>query len=82
VVEDIVDTGYTLSYLLRNLRARGPASLRTCALVHKPERREVEVAIDYLGFEIPDKWVVGYGLDWAERFRTLPYIGVVHPQED
>jgi hypoxanthine phosphoribosyltransferase len=79
VVEDIVDTGYTLEYLVRNLRAREPASLRTCALVHKPSRREVDVTIDYLGFTIPDKWVVGYGLDWAERFRTLPYIGVVHP---
>jgi hypoxanthine phosphoribosyltransferase len=81
VVEDIVDTGHTLTYLLRNLEARQPASLKTCVLVHKPERREVDVQIDYLGFEIPDEWVVGCGLDWAERYRTLPYIGVVRPGE-
>jgi hypoxanthine phosphoribosyltransferase len=81
IVEDIVDTGYTLDYLVRNLSARQPASLKTCALVHKPERREVDVQIDYLGFEIPDVWVVGCGLDWAERYRTLPYIGVVHPEQ-
>lgn len=80
VVEDIVDTGLTLDFLLRQLAARRPASLRTCALVSKPDRREVEIPIDYLGFEIPDVWVVGYGLDWAERYRTLPYIGVVHPE--
>jgi len=77
VVEDIVDTGHTLAYLLKTLAARNPASLRCCALVRKAERAEVEVAIDYLGFDIPDVWVVGYGLDWGERFRTLPYIGVV-----
>ena len=79
VVEDIVDTGYTLSYLLRNLAARQPASLKTCVLVEKPDRREVFTQIDYLGFSIPDVWVVGCGLDWAERFRALPFIGVVHP---
>ena len=81
VVEDIVDTGYTLAYLIRTLAARQPASLKTCVLVHKPDRREVYAQIDYLGFEIPDVWVVGCGLDWAEKFRTLPYIGVVHPEE-
>ncbi len=81
VVEDIVDTGYTLSYLLRNLAARQPTSLKTCVLVHKPDRRKVHAQIDYLGFEIPDVWVVGFGLDWAERYRTLPYIGVVEPDE-
>ena len=81
IVEDIVDTGYTLAYLVRTLAARHPASLKTCALVHKPERREVYAQIDYLGFEIPDEWVVGCGLDWAEKFRTLPYIGVVKPEE-
>jgi hypoxanthine phosphoribosyltransferase len=81
IVEDIVDTGYTLSYLIRTLAARQPASLRTCVLVHKPDRREVYTQIDYLGFEIPDAWVVGCGLDWAEKFRTLPYIGVVKPEE-
>jgi hypoxanthine phosphoribosyltransferase len=81
VVEDIVDTGYTLSYLLRNLAARQPASLKTAVLVHKPDRRKVHAQMDYLGFEIPDVWVVGFGLDWAEKFRTLPYIGVVEPEE-
>jgi hypoxanthine phosphoribosyltransferase len=79
IVEDIVDTGYTISYLLRALATRHPASLKTCVLVHKPDRRKVPVQIDYLGFEIPDVWVVGFGLDWSERFRTLPYIGVVEP---
>jgi hypoxanthine phosphoribosyltransferase len=74
VVEDIVDTGHTLSYLLRLLGARGPASLRSCTLLHKPDRSEVEVDLDYVGFEIPDEWVVGYGLDFAERHRTLPNI--------
>jgi hypoxanthine phosphoribosyltransferase len=82
VVEDIVDTGHTLSYLLRTLAARRPASLRTCVLVHKPDRREVETRIDYLGFEIPDVWVVGCGLDLAEKHRALSYIGVVDPGED
>lgn len=79
VVEDIVDTGHTLSYLMKNLATRGPASLACAALVRKAERLEVEVQITYLGFDIPNVWVVGYGLDWAERFRTLPYIGVVTP---
>ena len=81
VVEDIVDTGHTLAYLIRNLAARQPASLKTCVLVHKPDRREVYAQIDYLGFEIPDVWVVGCGLDWAEKYRALPYIGVVTPEE-
>ncbi len=82
VVEDIVDTGRTLAYLVELLKARDPASVRTCALVRKKERHEVDVAIDYLGFDIPDEWVVGYGLDYAEQHRTLPYIGVVNPAED
>ena len=77
IVEDIVDTGHTLEYLERLLGARGPASLKACALVRKPDRREVDVELTYVGFDIPDKWVVGYGLDYADRFRTLPYIGYV-----
>lgn len=81
LVEDIVDTGYTITYLQRLISARGPASLRTCALVRKLERAEIEAPVDYLGFDIPDVWVVGYGLDWAERFRTLPDICVVDPNE-
>jgi hypoxanthine phosphoribosyltransferase len=79
VVEDIVDTGHTLAYLVRLLNARMPASLRTCTLLRKPDRAEVDVAIDYLGFDIPDVWVVGYGLDLADRWRALPYIGQVDP---
>jgi len=79
IVEDILDTGYTLSYLIRTFTARQPASLRTAVLLSKPERRKVEVPIDYLGFEIPDVWVVGYGLDFADRFRTLPYIAALKP---
>lgn len=75
IVEDIVDTGHTLHYLMSLLKTRRPASLRTCALVRKSERAEVDIDVDYLGFDIPDTWVVGYGLDYAEHFRTLPYIG-------
>ncbi len=74
IVEDIVDSGFTLDYLLRNFGTRSPASLKSCVLLSKPERRQVEVQIDYLGFEIPDVWVVGYGLDYADTYRTLPYI--------
>ncbi len=77
VVEDIVDTGHTLDYLLRLLRARGAASVEACVLVRKPDRAEVPVQIRYLGFDIPDRWVVGYGLDLGEQGRTLPYIGWV-----
>jgi len=80
IVEDIVDTGHTLHYLVSLLKTRRPASLRTCALVRKRDRTEVDVNIDYLGFDIPDVWVVGYGLDYAEQHRTLPYIGVLHPE--
>jgi hypoxanthine phosphoribosyltransferase len=79
-VEDIVDTGQTLSYLIRLLGARNPASLKTCTVLHKPDRTEREVAIGFLGFTIPDVWVVGYGLDYAERYRTLPYIGELPPE--
>ena len=78
VVEDIVDSGYTLDYLLRNFATRRPATLRSCVLLSKPERRQVEVNIDYLGFEIPDVWVVGYGLDYADTYRTLPCIAELH----
>ncbi len=80
VVEDILDTGYTLDYLLRALGAREPASLKTCVLLQKPDRIEVPVEIDYLGFSIPNEWVVGYGLDYNDLFRTLPYIGVIDPK--
>ncbi|MEI8105811.1 MAG: hypoxanthine phosphoribosyltransferase [Actinomycetes bacterium] len=78
VVEDIVDSGLTLSYLLRNLESRSPASLQVCSLLTKPERRENEVDVRYVGFEIPNKFVIGYGLDFAERYRNLPYVGVLH----
>jgi len=82
VVEDIVDTGLTLSYLLANLKSRGAESVKLAALLDKYERREKEVEIDYLGFKIPDKFVVGYGLDFAEQYRNLPFIGVLkNPQE-
>jgi hypoxanthine phosphoribosyltransferase len=77
VVEDIVDTGHTVSYLLENLATRRPASIKLCSLLHKPERAERQVHIDYLGFTIPNKFVVGYGLDVAQRWRNLPFIGYV-----
>ncbi len=77
VVEDIIDSGLTLSYLMRNLEAREPASLEICALLTKPDRREIEVPVRYVGFEIPNRFVVGYGLDFAERYRNLPYVGVL-----
>jgi hypoxanthine phosphoribosyltransferase len=80
VVEDIVDSGLTLSYLMRTLRARRPASLEICALLTKPERREIEVPVRYVGFEIPNRFVIGYGLDYAERYRNLPYIGVLRDE--
>ncbi len=81
IVEDIVDTGHTLKYLIGVLEAHRPASIRTCALLHKAESAEVDVDIDYVGFGIADEWVVGYGLDYAERDRTLPYIGIVTPDD-
>lgn len=81
VVEDIVDTGCTLAYLLRLLGARSPASLGACTLLRKPDRREVDAPVTYLGFDIPDVWVVGYGLDFAEHYRTLPDICAVHREE-
>jgi hypoxanthine phosphoribosyltransferase len=80
VVEDIVDSGLTLDYLLRSLAARGPASIKICGLLVKERPRELSVPIDYIGFTIPDRFVVGYGLDFAERYRNLPYIGVLRPE--
>jgi hypoxanthine phosphoribosyltransferase len=79
IVEDIIDSGLTLSYLMRNLEAREPASLEICALLTKPERREIDVPVRYVGFEIPTRFVIGYGLDFAERYRNLPYVGVLDP---
>lgn len=78
VIEDIVDSGLTLSYLMRNLESREPESLEVCALLTKPGRRELDVDVRYVGFEIPDKFVIGYGLDFAERFRNLRYVGILH----
>jgi hypoxanthine phosphoribosyltransferase len=77
LVEDIVDTGLTIAHLINLLRTRGPESVRVCALLHKPARARIEVKIDYLGFTIEDRFVVGFGLDFAERYRNLPYIGVI-----
>jgi hypoxanthine phosphoribosyltransferase len=77
IVEDIVDTGLTMAYLIKNLETRNPSSIRLCSLLHKPARARVTTQIDYLGFTIEDVFVVGYGLDWAERYRNLPYLGVV-----
>ncbi|MDB4942222.1 MAG: Hypoxanthine-guanine phosphoribosyltransferase [Labilithrix sp.] len=77
IVEDIVDTGLTIAHLMDLFRTRSPRSVKVCSLLHKPARAKVEVSIDYLGFTIEDKFVIGYGLDFAERYRNLPYIGVV-----
>jgi len=82
VVEDIIDSGRTLSYLLENLQRRNPASLRLCTLLDKPERRVVDVDVDYQGFKIPDEFVIGYGLDYDQRYRNLPYIGVMTLTEE
>jgi hypoxanthine phosphoribosyltransferase len=81
IVEDIVDTGHTLKYLIGMFESHRPASVRTCALVRKAESAEVDVTVDYIGFDIGDEWVVGYGLDYAEQNRTLPYIGIVSPDD-
>ena len=77
VVEDIIDSGLTLSYLMRNLESREPASLEVCALLTKPARRAMDVAVRYVGFEIPNRFVIGYGLDFGERYRNLPYVAVL-----
>lgn len=79
IVEDIIDTGHTLSYLLRLLRARMPKTLRICTLLNKPGRREVDVPVDYIGFDIPNEFVLGYGLDYAELYRNLPYVAILAP---
>jgi hypoxanthine phosphoribosyltransferase len=81
IVEDIVDSGLTLSYLLRAMRARDPASLEVCALLTKPERRKVNLPIRYTGFEIPNRFVIGYGLDYGEKFRNLPFVAVLNSPE-
>ena len=80
IVEDIVDTGLTLTYIINNLKTRRPASLRTCALLNKQARRLVDISVDYVGFDIPDKFVVGYGLDYDEKYRNLPFVGVLKPE--
>jgi hypoxanthine phosphoribosyltransferase len=77
VVEDIIDSGLTLSYLMRNLESREPETLEVCALLTKPERREIDVSVRYVGFEIPNRFVIGYGLDFGERYRNLPYVAVL-----
>ncbi|SHK02648.1 hypoxanthine phosphoribosyltransferase [Tepidibacter formicigenes] len=77
IVEDIIDTGLTLKYLCENLKSRNPKSLKICTLLDKPERRKCDIKVDYTGFEIPDKFIVGYGIDCGEKFRNLPYIGIV-----
>jgi hypoxanthine phosphoribosyltransferase len=82
IVEDIVDSGLTLQYLLRNLGSRNPASLEVCALLTKPDRRKVDLPTRYVGFEIPDRFVIGYGLDYAERHRNLPFVAVLERQND
>lgn len=80
IVEDIIDSGLTLTYLLENLKSRKPASLKLCTLLNKPERRKAVVQIDYNGFTVPDYFVVGYGLDFAEKYRNLPFIGILKPE--
>ncbi|MBN1249515.1 MAG: hypoxanthine phosphoribosyltransferase [Anaerolineae bacterium] len=80
IVEDIVDTGHTLDYILRNFASRNPASVRVATLLNKPSRREIDVPVDFVGFEIPNAFVMGYGLDYAEQYRNIPFIGVLKPE--
>lgn len=80
IIEDIVDTGLTLNYLLDNMRNRNVASVRVAALLDKPSRRMTDVQVDYIGFEVPDEFVIGYGLDFAQRYRNFPYVGVLRPE--
>ena len=79
IVEDIIDSGLTLSYLVDNIKSRQPASVRICTLLNKPERRKVDLEVNYNGFTVPDEFVVGYGLDYAEKYRNLPFIGILKP---
>lgn len=80
IVEDIIDTGQTLNYIIENLRTRGPASIKVCTLLNKPARRVLDIPLDYVGFDIPDEFVVGYGLDYGEIYRNLPFVGVLKPE--
>jgi hypoxanthine phosphoribosyltransferase len=80
VVEDVIDSGLTLNWLIRNMRSRGPASVEVCALLRKPEAAKVELPVRYVGFDIPSEFVVGYGLDYAERYRELPFVGLLKPE--
>lgn len=80
IVEDIIDTGRTLNYIIHNLRTRGPASIKICTLLNKPARRLLDIPLDYVGFVIPDRFVVGYGLDYGEIYRNLPFVGVLKPE--
>ena len=80
IIEDIIDSGLTLNYLVDNIKSRKPASVRICTLLSKPDRRKVNVTVDYNGFIIPDHFVVGYGLDYAGKYRNLPFIGVLKPE--
>lgn len=80
IVEDILDSGVTLSFLLKTLSARNPASIRLCTFLDKPERRRVDIHADYIGASVPDKFIVGYGLDYAEKYRNIPYVGVLKPE--
>ena len=79
IVEDIVDTGHTLDYILRNFASRNPASIRVATLLNKPSRREIEVPVDFIGFEVPNEFVLGYGLDFIEQYRNIPFIGILKP---
>ena len=81
IVEDIIDTGRTLAYIMQNLQTRRPASIKVCTLLDKPTRRQVYVPLAYVGFEVPDKFVIGYGLDFNENYRNLPYVGVLRPEK-
>jgi hypoxanthine phosphoribosyltransferase len=80
IVEDIIDSGLTLNYIVEHLRNRGPASIKICSLLNKPSRRRVDVKVDYRGFDIPDEFVVGYGLDFQQRYRNVPFVGVLKPE--